>query len=152
MPYVLVRDSRLALAQMSDNFFGHPAQGMKVIGVTGTNGKTTTTMLVKAILEESTGATVGLMGTNANYIGQKELPAQRTTPESYEVFRLLSEMKQAGCQYVVMEVSSHALELDRVYEMCIRDRGRWALFVPGWTAPAPPERRRPEGRQGSAGR
>lgn len=115
VPYVLVKDSRLALAQMSDNFFGHPARGMKVIGVTGTNGKTTTTMLVKAILEESTGAMVGLMGTNANYIGRKELPAQRTTPESYEVFRLLSEMKQAGFQYVVMEVSSHALELDRVY-------------------------------------
>ncbi len=102
VPYALVGDSRLALAKISDNFFHHPAQDLKVIGVTGTNGKTTVTML-------------GLMGTNANFIGGQELPAERTTPESYEVFSLLSQMKEAGCEYAVMEVSSHALALDRVY-------------------------------------
>lgn len=115
VPYALVGDSRLALAKISDNFFRHPAQGMKIIGVTGTNGKTTVTNLIKSVLERATGKKVGMMGTNANYIGSQELPTERTTPESYEVFHLLSQMKEAGCEYVVMEVSSHALTLNRVY-------------------------------------
>ncbi len=115
VPYVLVADSRLALAKMSDSFFGHPARSMTMVGVTGTNGKTTTTFLIKNILEQATGKRVGLMGTNVNIIGERELPAERTTPESYEVFRLLADMRDAGCEYAVMEVSSHALELKRVY-------------------------------------
>ncbi len=115
VPYALVGDSRLALAKISDNFFQHPARDMKIVGVTGTNGKTTVATLVKSVLEQATGKQVGMMGTNANFIGAQELPTERTTPESYEVFRLLRQMKDAGCEYAVMEVSSHALALDRVY-------------------------------------
>lgn len=114
VPYILVPDSRLALALVSAAYFGHPARKLRMIGITGTNGKTTSTMLVKHILEEALGAKVGLLGTIANYIGEEELPAQRTTPESYDLQQLLRRMVDAGCGYAVMEVSSHALALDRV--------------------------------------
>lgn len=113
-PYVLVRDSRLALAVMSCNFFGNPASEMKVIGVTGTNGKTTTTYLLKHVLEHRLNAKVGLIGTNGNMIGSEYLPSERTTPESYELQKLFREMADAGCTHVVMEVSSHSLVLHRV--------------------------------------
>mgnify|MGYP005767015057 FL=1 len=115
IPYVQVDDSRRALAQMSNHYFGHPAESMTMVGVTGTNGKTTTTFLIRSVLEQVTGKKVGLMGTNVNIVGDREFPAQRTTPESYEVFQLLAQMREAGCAYAVMEVSSHSLELDRVY-------------------------------------
>ena len=114
-PYIVMPDTRRALAVASDAFFGHPARDMKLIGVTGTNGKTTVTHLVKGIIEQCDGAKVGLIGTNHTLIGEEAIPADRTTPESYEMFRLLAHMRDAGCRYAVMEVSSHALVLDRVY-------------------------------------
>ena len=115
IPYVQVADSRRGLAVAAGNFFGHPARSMTLAAVTGTNGKTTTTYLLKAILEQAAGAKVGLMGTNQNMIGSQALPTERTTPESFEVQRLLAQMRDAGCTHVVMEASSHALALDRVY-------------------------------------
>lgn len=114
VPYVRVTDSRRALAMAGANFFGHPARDMTMVGITGTNGKTTSTYLLKAILE-ARGEKVGLIGTNQNMIGQEVLPTERTTPESFELQKLFARMRDAGCTYVVMEVSSHALFLDRVY-------------------------------------
>lgn len=115
VPYVQVADSRRALAVVGANFFGHPAGDMTMVGVTGTNGKTSSTYLLKAVLEQAAGAKVGLIGTNQNMIGAEALPTERTTPESFEVQRLFAQMRDAGCTHVVMEVSSHALSLDRVY-------------------------------------
>ncbi len=114
VPAVVVENSRKALAQIGINRFGHPAEQIKMVGVTGTNGKTTTTYLVKHILEKQ-GAKVGLIGTNQNMIGEEVLPTERTTPESYELHRLFRDMVDAGCTHCVMEVSSHSLVLDRVY-------------------------------------
>ena len=115
IPYVQVKDSRRALAVIGANFYHHPADRMTMIGVTGTNGKTTTTYLLKAILEREPGVKVGLIGTNQNLIGAKVLPTERTTPESFELQALFARMLEEGCTHVVMEVSSHALYLDRVY-------------------------------------
>lgn len=111
---IRVPDSRKALAVISANWFSHPAKEMKIIGVTGTNGKTTVTSLIKQILEFA-GKKVGLIGTNGNMIGDKLLPGERTTPESYELHELFREMADIGTEYVVMEVSSHSLSLSRVY-------------------------------------
>lgn len=111
--YVVTPDSRRALALCSGNFFGRPASEMRIIGVTGTNGKTTSTMLLKHLLEDK-GEMVGLIGTNQNMIGQTALPTERTTPESLELHSLFREMADAGCTSVVMEVSSHSLALERV--------------------------------------
>ena len=114
VPYLRVKNAREALSIVSQNFYGHPAQSLTMLGVTGTNGKTTTTYLLKAMLEGAAGAKVGLIGTNQNMIGEKELPAERTTPESLDLQRLLRRMVDEGCTHVVMEVSSHALMLHRV--------------------------------------
>ena len=114
VPYVQVENSRRALAVVGANFYGHPADNMTMVAVTGTNGKTTTTYLLKRILEK-TGAKVGLIGTNQNMIGDQILPTERTTPESFELQKLFDKMRREGCSHVVMEVSSHALALDRVY-------------------------------------
>ncbi len=108
-PWLKTEDSRLALALLSANWFGRPGDGMTLVAVTGTNGKTTTTSLLKELLERVTGARVGLIGTNRNMIGEAELPAHRTTPESYELQSLLRQMADEGCACVVMEASSHAL-------------------------------------------
>ncbi len=114
-PYLQTADSRRALAVIGANWFGHPAEEMTMVAVTGTNGKTTTTYLLKAILEQALGAKVGLIGTNQNMVGDTVIPTERTTPESFEVQKLFREMADAGCTHVVMETSSHALFLDRVY-------------------------------------
>ena len=112
--YVQVPDTRRAMALLSANWFGHPARQMKMIGVTGTNGKTTVTTVLKSVLETARGARVGLIGTIQNMIGDRVLHTERTTPESFELQKLLRQMADAGCSHVIMEVSSHALVLDRV--------------------------------------
>lgn len=111
---ILVPDSRKALALLSAEYYSHPASKMKIIGITGTNGKTTTTYLVKQILEYKN-YKVGLIGTNQNMIGDRVIESARTTPESLELHKLFSEMYSEGVEYVVMEVSSHSLFLDRVH-------------------------------------
>ena len=115
VPCVVAENSPRALAVLGANSFGHPADSMTMVAVTGTNGKTTTTYLLKAILEQEAGAKVGLIGTNQNMIGSQVIPTERTTPESLELQELFARMRDAGCTHVVMEVSSHALFLRRVY-------------------------------------
>ena len=114
VPYVLVSSDRLAMAQIAANFYDHPAQKLKMVGVTGTNGKTTVTLLVKHILETVKSAKVGLIGTMENLIGEEVVPTERTTPESPQLQALFARMVDAGCSYAVMEVSSHAIALERV--------------------------------------
>ena len=114
VPYVLVESDRHALAMIGINFYGRPAEKMTMIGVTGTNGKTSTTMLLKQVLEKTVGAKVGLVGTMENLVGDEVIPTERTTPESFELQGLFARMRDAGCTHVVMEVSSHAIVLDRV--------------------------------------
>ena len=114
IPYVLVENDRLALAMLGTNFYGRPAESMTMVGVTGTNGKTSTTLLLKQVLEKVKGAKVGLIGTMENMVGDEIIPTERTTPESFELQALFARMRDAGCTHVVMEVSSHALVLDRV--------------------------------------
>ena len=113
IPYVLVPDARAALAALGANWFGHPADDLCVIGITGTNGKTTSTYLLKHVLEKTLGAKVGLIGTIQNMIGDEILHTERTTPESFELQKLFADMRDAGCTRVIMEVSSHALVLHR---------------------------------------
>ena len=108
------KDTRKTLALISSAFYDHPEKKLKVIGVTGTNGKTTVTTLIKSVLEFE-GKKCGLIGTNANMIGEEIIPTERTTPESLELFELFSKMEKQGVEYVIMEVSSHSLELCRVY-------------------------------------
>ncbi|MBR2081118.1 MAG: UDP-N-acetylmuramoyl-L-alanyl-D-glutamate--2,6-diaminopimelate ligase [Oscillospiraceae bacterium] len=120
IPYVLVSDSRAALADLGAAWYRYPAREMTMIGVTGTNGKTTVTYLLKSVLEQTLGAKVGLIGTIQNMIGGEVLETERTTPESVEVQALLRRMADAGCTHVVMEVSSHALVLQRVRNIGFR--------------------------------
>ncbi len=110
--YVRVSDSRKAVGLVAGRFYGDPSSKMTMIGVTGTNGKTTTTYLCKAFLEQI-GRTVGLIGTVAYQIGQETIPASHTTPGALELQRLLAKMREARLNSVVMEVSSHALAMDR---------------------------------------
>ena len=112
--YVQTDDCRLGLALTSRDFFGNPAGEMKMIGITGTSGKTTSSYLLKHLLESKLDAKVGLIGTNGNWIGDEFLHTEHTTPESYELHRLFRRMADAGCTHVVMEVSSHSLTLERV--------------------------------------
>ncbi|MDI6732902.1 MAG: UDP-N-acetylmuramoyl-L-alanyl-D-glutamate--2,6-diaminopimelate ligase [Planctomycetota bacterium] len=113
VPCIRVADPRIALSLISNHFFHHPSTTLKVIGVTGTNGKTTTTYLIRAILERA-GTKAGLLGTIEYIIGERQIPAPVTTPESYDLQNYLSEMLKSGLQYAVMEVSSHSLALNRV--------------------------------------
>lgn len=109
---IKVEDTRYAMAYISAAYFGNPAKDMKIIGVTGTKGKTTTTYLVKSILEHA-GYKVGLVGTIEIVIGDKHIPAENTTPESFKLQSYFKEMKDAGCDVVIMEVSSQGLMLHR---------------------------------------
>ena len=110
---LMADNTRMAWAQICANWFGHPASRLKMIGVTGTNGKTTTTTLIKSMLEHQ-GYKVGLIGTIHNLIGDRELPAKHTTPDPYDLQSLLALMVVEGCDYCVLEVSSHALDQRRV--------------------------------------
>lgn len=109
---IRVEDTRYALALMSASYFDYPAEKLKVIGITGTKGKTTTTYMVKSILEE-VGHKVGLIGTIEALIGDRAIPASNTTPESYTIQNYFAQMVEAGCDSVVMEVSSQGLMLHR---------------------------------------
>ena len=109
---IKVSDTRYALALMSAAYFGYPAEKLKVIGITGTKGKTTTTYMIRSILE-GVGHKVGLIGTIEAIIGDKTIPAANTTPESFTIHQYFAEMLEAGCDSVVMEVSSQGLMLHR---------------------------------------
>lgn len=110
---IIHKDTRELLAFMACNFYNHPSREFKLVGITGTKGKTTTSYMVKSILEHG-GKKVGLIGTIANYIGNEEIPTERTTPESLDLQRLFRKMADSHVDVVVMEVSSHSLALNRV--------------------------------------
>ncbi len=110
---IIVKNARLAMAKIAAVYYGYPFRRFTLIGVTGTNGKTTSTYLIKSILEHA-GKTVGLIGTNQNIIGGEIIPSKHTTPDSLELMQLFEKMADSGVDYVVMEVSSHSLALDRV--------------------------------------
>ena len=111
--FVRVRDSRLALAAISANFYDHPASRLNLIGITGTNGKTSTSLLIESILRSS-GAKPGVLGTLAYRWAENRIPAPMTTPQSADLQRIFSLMLHDGVSHVVMEVSSHALALGRI--------------------------------------
>ncbi len=112
-PQVVAKDVRNALALSACNFYGNPSKSLKMIAVTGTNGKTTSTYILKSILERA-GYKVGLIGTNCNIIGNQILESHLTTPDPMELQHLLYKMQKGGCDYVVMEVSAHALHYKKV--------------------------------------
>ncbi len=114
IPYILVGSDRKALALLGVNFYGRPAEAMTMVGITGTNGKTSSTLLLKHIIETALHGKVGLIGTMENRIGDEIIPTERTTPESLALQALFTQLRDAGCTHVVMEVSSHAIALDRV--------------------------------------
>ncbi|MFG6347442.1 MAG: UDP-N-acetylmuramoyl-L-alanyl-D-glutamate--2,6-diaminopimelate ligase, partial [Lachnospiraceae bacterium] len=109
---IQVKDSRIALAGLSAEYFGNPAKELITIGITGTKGKTTTTYMIRSVLEAS-GIKTGLIGTIETIIGEKHIPSSNTTPESYIIQKTFREMADAGCKCVVMEVSSQGLMLHR---------------------------------------
>lgn len=116
---ILVADSRLALAELSNAFFKHPSSLLAMFGITGTKGKTTTAWLLRHILRTA-GMKSGLLGTIANYIGDEKVAASLTTPESNDLCEMLYDMSIKGCKAAVMEVSSHALALHRVHGLAFR--------------------------------
>ena len=120
VPYILVESDRMALAMLGCNFYGHPARAMTMVGVTGTNGKTSVTLLLKQVLEKTLGARVGLIGTMANIIGDEVIPTERTTPESFELQGLFARMRDAGCTHVVMEVSIKSFRKIFIRISCIQ--------------------------------
>lgn len=111
---IIMPDTRAVFADMSAEWFERPAESLRLIGVTGTNGKTSVTYMIKKILEAQ-GEKVGLVGTIQNMIGDEVIPAKNTTPGAYELNSLFADMRDSGCTYAVMEVSSHALDQCRVY-------------------------------------
>ena len=111
---IIVEDTHAVYAQMCAAYFGNPANDLKIIGVTGTNGKTSTTYILKGILEKL-GHKTGVIGTIQNLVGDEVLPAKNTTPDAFELHSLLSIMLKSSCEYVLMEVSSHALDQKRVW-------------------------------------
>jgi len=112
-PQVKVKNVRAAMSLMAAEFFGHPDREMKLLGVTGTKGKTTTSYLIKAIMEEA-GCKVGLIGTTGNMIGSEYVKSEFTTPEPIDFFRTLRDMRDKGVTVVSMEVSAHAIEMGRL--------------------------------------
>lgn len=126
LPQVLVEDARGAMSYMAQCFYGYPAEKMHGVGITGTKGKTTTSFLVRAIARHA-GHKVGLMGTVCTYIGEEEEPASLTTPDPIDVQSLLRRMKDAGCDFYVMEVSAHALDLRKLVGMKF-DQGIFTNF------------------------
>lgn len=116
LPQFKVANSRVSLSKLSDNFYNHPSRDMRIIGVTATNGKTTTTYMLNQIYE-SIGYTTGLLGSVMNKVGERFVPSELTTPESLDLQRLFSEMKSEDIHKVLMEVSSSALELYRVNDV-----------------------------------
>lgn len=126
LPQVLVEDARGAMSHMAQCFYGYPAGEMHGVGITGTKGKTTTSFLVRAIARHA-GHKVGLMGTVCTYIGEEEEPASLTTPDPIDVQSLLRRMKDAGCDFYVMEVSAHALDLRKLVGMKF-DQGIFTNF------------------------
>jgi len=119
VPVVYVDNSRKALAFLAANFYGHPSHALKVFGVTGTNGKTTTCHLLREVFSQQ-GYKVGVMGTIGNWLGTQRMNTARTTPESLEIQKMFRDMVDSGVSHVVMEVSSHALELHRVDQVNFR--------------------------------
>ena len=113
---VIVENSRAAYSEMSANWFSNPAKDLKLVGVTGTNGKTSVTYMMKAALEKA-GEKVGLIGTIQNMVGDRVIESKNTTPDAYELNYLFDVMRKEGCTYIVMEVSSHALDQCRVYNL-----------------------------------
>ncbi|MBR2562611.1 MAG: UDP-N-acetylmuramoyl-L-alanyl-D-glutamate--2,6-diaminopimelate ligase, partial [Eubacterium sp.] len=109
---IQVENARYALSLLSANWFGHPAEKLITIGITGTKGKTTTTYMIRSIMEAA-GHKTGLIGTIESITGKRTIPSENTTPESYLVQEYFAEMVEAGCDSVVMEVSSQALMMDR---------------------------------------
>lgn len=126
LPQVLVEDARAAMSYIAQCFYGYPAREMHGVGITGTKGKTTTSFLVRAIACHA-GHKVGLMGTVCTYIGEEEEPASLTTPDPIDVQSLLRRMKDAGCDFYVMEVSAHALDLRKLVGMKF-DQGIFTNF------------------------
>ncbi|MBI4722430.1 MAG: UDP-N-acetylmuramoyl-L-alanyl-D-glutamate--2,6-diaminopimelate ligase [Candidatus Stahlbacteria bacterium] len=114
VPNIIVEDARKSLSILAQGFYGNPSKQLKVIGITGTFGKTTSTWLIKSIYE-SAGIRTGLIGTIEYKIGGKSIPAHHTTPESLELQSIFSDLLQGGTSAVVMEVSSHGIALERVY-------------------------------------
>lgn len=129
-----VESARLALALMSAALFDHPARKLVTIGLTGTKGKTTTTYMIKKVLEMA-GKKVGLIGTIGAMVGEEHLSSKNTTPESYELHRMFAAMVEAGCEYVVMEVSSQGLKLDRTAGILF-DYGIFTNLSPDHIGPA----------------
>lgn len=111
---VVVENTRLALAVLSSKFYDYPAKKLSIIGITGTKGKTTTAYMIRDIMKAAK-KKCGLIGTIANEYGDVSIEASRTSPESLDLQKLLKNMVDSGMEYVVMEVSSHALELYRVH-------------------------------------
>ncbi|NDF16776.1 MAG: UDP-N-acetylmuramoyl-L-alanyl-D-glutamate--2,6-diaminopimelate ligase [Verrucomicrobia bacterium] len=112
VPNIRVESGRRALGRMAANFYGHPSRHLQVVGITGTNGKTSTSMLLQSLLEAG-GIRCGLLGTVANDTGHGRMPASHTTPEALDLQQLLAEMRENGCRAASLEVSSHALDQGR---------------------------------------
>lgn len=130
---IQAENGRLALAELSAARFGYPAEKLTTIGITGTKGKTTTSYMVRAILE-ACGKKTGLIGTNGAVIGNRKFPTSNTTPESYVVQEFFAKMVESGCEYAVMEVSSQALMLHRVGGICF-DYGLFTNISPDHIGP-----------------
>lgn len=114
VPQVIAPNSRIAMAEMAAELYGQPAKGITIIGVTGTNGKTTTTYMLKSIFENA-GHRCGIIGTIRNMVGNAVIPASHTTPESVELMRIFRIMRDAGVDVIIMEVSSQALDQHRAH-------------------------------------